>query len=44
MYKARKVLWEVHREHADTEYKAYMTAKEESIKVSQDLLSLVTEC
>lgn len=33
MYKARKVLWEVHREHADTEYKAYMSAKEKWVRL-----------
>jgi hypothetical protein len=32
-YKARKALWEIHREHADSEYKAYMEAKQASIEV-----------
>jgi hypothetical protein len=39
-YKAKKVLWEIHREHADTEYKTYMHAKEASIQVSYFCLYL----
>jgi hypothetical protein len=32
-YKAKKALLEIHREHADSEYKAYMDAKQASIEV-----------
>jgi hypothetical protein len=32
-YKAKKVVWEIHREHADSEYKTYMEAKEASLDV-----------
>jgi hypothetical protein len=32
-HKAKKAVWEIHREHADSEYKIYMDAKEASIGV-----------